>query len=112
MTRGIVLAVLLVSLILLAGCGSGQEANTPETSTAQGEPVSKAKETTKVSGQIEQRQGGTITYEDYCIEKQFAEATRGMSQQEAGDYETQVVNEAVARGLDPRTVLAERGFSC
>lgn len=118
MTRRIVSLVLVASLLLLiAGCsGGGQGSNPPETSSARGKTVAMAKTTaekaTGAPGQTGQPRSGATNEEDYCIEKQFAEATQGMSQQEAGDYETGVINEAVRRGLDPRTVLAERGFVC
>ena len=118
LARRIMSLVMVASLfLLLAGCGGGgQGSNPPETSFAQGKTVVMARTTaekaTGVPGQTRQRQSGATNEEDYCIEKQFAEATQGMSQPEAGDYETGVISEAVERGLDPRTVLAERGFVC
>jgi hypothetical protein len=109
--------VLVVSLLLLAGCGEGEwGANPPETPSMQGKPVTTMGTIAEIKpgtpGQTGRFQGKTVAEEDYCIEKQFAEATQGMSQQDAADYETGVISEAMARGLDPRTVLAERGFGC
>ena len=101
---------------LVSGGGGGQEVNRPET-TARIEPentmATTAEETTGVSSPIGRSQGeGAPSYENYCIEKQFAEATRGMDGQQAIDYESAIISEAVARGVDPRTVLTERGFPC
>jgi len=47
-----------------------------------------------------------------CLDRQFAAATQGMSPEEAAQYETEVIDEAVQREMDPRDVLAERGFPC
>ncbi len=47
-----------------------------------------------------------------CLEEQFAAATQGMASEEVEAYETQVIDEAVQRQMDPRDVLAERGFPC
>jgi hypothetical protein len=105
--------VLFVPLLLLASCGGdGQVADPAETASARGEPVRAAEGTTPGPGQAGRQQNDPASYEDFCIEKQFAEATRYMSSQETTDYETQIVDEAVARGLDPQAVLAERGFYC
>jgi hypothetical protein len=35
-----------------------------------------------------------------------------MGSEEVAAYETQVIDEAVQRQMDPRDVLAERGFLC
>jgi hypothetical protein len=114
-------AVLGIALVVLGGAfvwlvgdgGGGQEVNRPET-TAPIEPGgSTTEETTSASGRTGQSQGeGSLSYGNYCIEKQFAEATSGLGSQQAIDYEAGVISEAVARGVDPRTVLSERGFPC
>jgi hypothetical protein len=114
-------AVLGIALVGLGGTfvwlvGGGQEANRPET-IAHIEPentVEPATEgTTSASRRTGQSQDATAdTYANYCIDKQFAEATQNLSPPQATGYETGVINEAVARGVDPRTVLAERGFPC
>lgn len=110
----IVSFMLSVSLLLFAGCsGGGPKANPPETTARTGTTAKTTPgETTGASKQAGQSQGKGVSNEDYCIEKQFAESTQGMSQQEAANYETGVINEAVQRGVDPRTVLSERGFLC
>jgi hypothetical protein len=113
-TVRIVSLMLSMSLLLLAGCsGGGQKANSPETTARTGTTVKITPgETTGAPKQSGQAQGKGASQEDYCIEKQFAESTQGMSQQEAANYETGIINEAVQRGVDPRTILNERGFLC
>jgi hypothetical protein len=112
LARRIVSLVLAVSLLLLVGCGGGGREASPRISSAQEKPATTVEKATGMPRQTGGYQGKTTADEDYCIEKQFAEATQGMSPQEAADYETGIINEAVQRGLDPRTVLAERGFVC
>jgi hypothetical protein len=117
-------AVLAISLILFGGSfvwlmsdgGGGQEVSRLETG-ARIEPENTVETTseettsaTRLSGQS--RSDDAFSYENYCIEKQFAEVTQGMEPQQAVDYETEVISEAVTRGVDPRTVLTGRGFPC
>ena len=71
-----------------------------------------AEETTSTPERSGRTQAERISYTNYCIEKQFADATQGMDQQQAIDYQTGIISESVARGVDPRTVLSERGFPC
>lgn len=70
------------------------------------------KEITSAPEQVDQTQVRRPSYTNYCIEKQFADSTQGLDREQAINYETQIINESVARGVDPRTVLAERGFPC
>ena len=110
--------ILGISFVVLGGAfvwlvaygGGAQEVNLPETTAHKLETT--AEETTSAPRRAGQSQAGSVAYENYCIEKQFAEATRGMSGQQAIDYESAIISEAVARGVDPRTVLTERGFPC
>jgi hypothetical protein len=114
---GIALVVLGGAFVWLTSGGGGkQEVNRPET-MARIEPESTtettAEETASAARRIGQPQGkGDFSYGNYCIEKQFTEATSGLDPQSAIDYEAAVIREAVARGVDPRTILAERGFPC
>ncbi len=110
---GIALVVLGGSFIWFAS-GEGRQEARPETTRIEPENAvgTTAEETTSASGPTGQAQGGSTSYANYCIEKQFAVATRGMSGQQAIDYESAIISEAVARGVDPRTVLTERGFPC
>jgi hypothetical protein len=108
---GIALVVLGGAFVWLMGGEGGQEANRPETTRIAPENTGAA-ETTSASERTGQSQGETTSYANYCVEKQFSEATRGLDPQQASDYETGVINEAVARAVDPRTVLTERGFPC
>lgn len=109
--------VLSTAVLLVIACsGCGRQAILPPGTKVQTGPHTTIgttpQQTAGGSARTEQSQGGYVSYEDYCIEKQFAQATQGMSQQEATAYETGVIREAVARGLDPRTILDERGFPC
>ena len=111
---GIALVVLGSTCVWLVG--GGQEANQPET-IAHVEPENTvepaAEGTTSASRRTGQSQDATAgSYANYCIDKQFAEATQNLSPQQATGYETGLISEAVAQGVDPRTVLAERGFPC
>ena len=113
---GIALVVLGGAFLWLVSGGGGQEVNRPE-ATARIESKNTmgttAQETTSAPRQVGYSQGeGALSYENYCIEKQFAEATLGLDPQQTRDYETGVISEAVTRGVDPRTVLTERGFPC
>jgi cytoskeletal protein RodZ len=104
---GIAFVVLGGIFVWLVGYGSNEQAaKLPQTME------STAQETTSAPVRSGQTQTKSISYANYCIEKQFAEATQGMDQQQAIDYETGVINESVVRGVDPRTVLSERGFPC
>jgi hypothetical protein len=113
---GIAFVVLGGIFVWLVGYGSNEQAaKLPQaTAHATAEPTmeSTAQETTSAPVRSGQTQTKSISYANYCIEKQFAEATQGMDQQQAIDYETGVINESVVRGVDPRTVLSERGFPC
>jgi hypothetical protein len=108
---GIALVVLGGAFVWLAGSEGGQESNRPETARVAPESTRTA-ETTSASERTGQSQGESTSYANYCIEKQFSEATRGLDPLQASDYETGVINEAVARAVDPRTILTERGFPC
>ena len=115
-TLGVTFAMLGGAFVWLAGYSlDTQEAN-PLEATAHVELETKEtaafEETTSAPGRTVQSQSASTTYANYCIEKQFAEATRGMTPQQDTDYKTEIINEAVARGVDPRTVLSERGFPC
>ena len=114
-------AVLGVALVVLGGTFvwlgvSGQE-DRPET-MARIEPENTvettSEETTGAARLAGQSQEGETTgsYANYCVEKQFAEATRNLNPQQITNYEIGVINESVARSVDPRTILAERGFPC
>lgn len=70
------------------------------------------RETSSPATRTGESEGETTSYGNYCIEKQFAEATRGMDPQQATDYQTEVISEAVVRRVDPRTILNEHGFPC
>ncbi len=112
---GVALVVLGGAFVWLVGGGSGQEAR-PET-VARVEPENTmettSKGTTGAPKLTGQSQSTTVdSSADSCIDKQFAAATRNLSSSRATDYETGVINEAVTRSVDPRTVLAERGFPC
>ncbi len=112
---GIALVVLGGAFVWLMGSGSGQEAR-PET-VARIEPENTtettSEETTGAPELTGQSQSKTVgSYANSCIDEQFATATRNLNSSQATDYETGVINEAVARSVDPRTVLAERGFPC
>lgn len=112
---GIALVVLGGSFIWFAS-GEGRQEARPETTRIEPENAvgTTAEETTSTSRRAGQAQDETTSYANYCIEKQFATATQslGLGPQQATDYETGVISEAVARGVDPRTVLTERGFPC
>lgn len=109
---GIALLVLGGTFVWLVGEEGGQEANGAETTRIAPESTA-AEETTSASEPTGQaRSEITSSYANYCIEKQFAEATQGLDPQQASNYETGVISEAVARAVDPRTILAERGFPC
>lgn len=105
-----------IALVVLGGAfvwlvGGGQEAR-PET-VARIEPENTmettSEETTSASRPTGQSQGETVgSYANSRIDQQFAAATQT---KQATDYETGVINEA-ARRLDPRAVLAGRGFPC
>jgi hypothetical protein len=115
-TLGVTFAMLGGAFVWLAGYSlDTQEAN-PLEATAHVELETKAttafEESTSAPGRTVQSQSASTTYANYCIEKQFVEATRGMTPQQDTDYKTEIINEAVARGVDPRTVLSERGFPC
>jgi hypothetical protein len=116
--KGRIAALMLSAAVLLviACSGCGRQAILPPGTKVQTGPHTTIgttlQQTAGSPARTEQSQGGYVSYEDYCIEEQFAKATQGMSQQEATDYETGVIREAMARGLDPRTILDERGFTC
>jgi hypothetical protein len=116
-TLGVTFVMLGGIFVWLGGHGlDTQEANLLER-TAHAEFGTKKEttafeETTSVPRPTVQSQSASTIYANYCIEKQFAEATQGMNPQQDTDYKTGIINEAVARGVDPRTVLSERGFPC
>jgi hypothetical protein len=114
MVLGIAFVVLGGIFVWLVGYGTGgQEAKLPNARAyAEATMEGTAEETTSVPERPSQTQAERISYTNYCIEKQFADATQGMDQQQAIDYQTGIISEAVARGVDPRTVLSERGFPC
>jgi hypothetical protein len=107
---GIAFVVLGGFFVWFVGYGE-QEANLSEATGRTGSETT-VEETASTPGSTGQSQGEEANYEAYCVQKQFAEATQGMDRQQAIDYDTGVVSEAVARGLDPRTILTERGFPC
>src|SRR5215207_9646661 len=111
---GIALLMLGGTFVWLVSGEGGQEVNRPEPTRIEPKNTmgTTAGETTSASRQAGQAQDGPVSYANYCIEKQFAEATRSLNPQQAADYETGVISEAVARGADPRTILTERGFPC
>ena len=110
---GIAFVVLGGAFVGLAGYGGGEQAGNLPEAVARTGPETAAEETTSAPGGADRSQAESIAYENnYCIEKQFAEATRGMDSQQAIDYESGVIAEAVAWGVDPRTVLTERGLPC
>ena len=113
---GIAFIVLGGTFVWLLVYGSNEQAAKLPEATAHIAPESTVEsapeETTTVSGRSGQVQSQDTSYANYCIEKQFADATQGMDQQQAIDYETGIIDEAVVRGADPRTVLSERGFPC
>lgn len=113
--------ILAVALTVLGGTfvwlgTSGQEVQ-PET-MARIEPENTMESTSEETrGAVRlteqpQERDTTVSYANYCVEKQFTEATRNLNPQQVTDYENGVINESVARSVDPRTVLAERGFPC
>jgi hypothetical protein len=115
-TLGVTFAMLGGAFVWLAGYSlDTQEAN-PFEATAhvalETKETTVFEKTTSAPGRTVQSQSASTIYANYCIEKQFAEATRGMTPQQDTDYKTEIINEAVARGVDPRTVLSERGFPC
>lgn len=113
--------VLGIALVVLGGAFvwlvvGGDSGHLPET-VARIEPESTvetpSEETmgsSRLTGQSQGETGGS--YANSCIDQQFAAATQNLDSKQATDYQTGVINEAVARGVDPRTVLAERGFPC
>ena len=111
------LAAFLVGLLVLSGCGGSQEQppepspspaeTTVEETTSQMETTAAAAETMAAASDDQNVQSSQD-----CLEKQFAQATQGMTRQEAAQYETKIIDEAVQRQVDPRDVLAERGFPC
>ena len=107
-------AALLAAALLFSACG-GQEGPAPSeastTGTASEEPTNletTALETTAAAAEQQYDEPS----ESGCLQEQFAAATRGMGSEEVAAYETQVIDEAVQREMDPRDVLAERGFAC
>ena len=116
-TLGVTFVMLGGAFVWLVGYSlDTQEAN-PLEATTHAELETKMEtaafeETTSALGRTVQSQSASTIYANYCIEKQFAEATRDMNPQQDTDYKTGIINEAVARGVDPRTVLSERGFPC
>ena len=115
-TLGVTFAMLGGAFVWLAGYSlDTQEAN-PLEATAhvalETKETTAFEKTTSAPGRTVQSQSASTIYANYCIEKQFTEATRGMNPQQDTDYKTGIINEAVARGVDPRTVLSERGFPC
>ena len=116
-TLGVTFVMLGGAFVWLAGYRLDTQEATPLEATAHVEFGTKTettafKDTTSVPRRRVQSQSASTVYANYCIEKQFAEATRGMNPQQDTDYKTGIINEAVARGVDPRTVLSERGFPC
>ena len=111
---GLAFVALGGAFVWLVGYGGGeQEVSLPEVTTRVASVETTAGETTSTPKQTVQPQTASAAEErDYCIEKQFAEATQGMTPAQATDYEGAIIGEAVARGVDPRTVLTERGFPC
>lgn len=116
--KGRIAALMLSAAVplVIACSGCGRQATLPPGTKVQTGPQTTIgttpQQTAGGPARTEQSQGGDVSYEDYCIEKQFAKATQGMSQQETANYENGVIREAIARGQDPRTILTERGFSC
>ena len=111
---GIAFVALGGAFVWLVGYGGGeQEVNLPEVTTRAASVETTSEETTSTPEQTVQPQTASLADErTYCLEKQFAEATQNLSPAQANDYESAIISEAVARGVDPRNVLTERGFPC
>jgi cytoskeletal protein RodZ len=110
---GIAFVALGGAFVWLVGYGGGeQEVNLPEVTARAASVETTSEETTSTPEQTVQQTASVADERTYCLEKQFAEATQNLSPAQANDYESAIISEAVARGVDPRTVLTERGFPC
>ena len=109
------LAAALLAVALFSGCG-GQRPGPPEATTGTTAETTAmettAMETTAAAEEPAAEQQYDEPSSSDCLEEQFAAATQGMGPEEVAAYETQVIDEAVQRQMDPRDVLAERGFPC
>jgi len=118
--KAVFLAAALLAAALFSACG-GQGPGPPEatTGTTSKEPTTLETTAVETTAADEQEEDGAAAEQQYdepsdsdCLTEQFAAATQGMGPEEVNAYETQVIDEAVQRGMDPRDVLAERGFPC
>lgn len=108
----LLVAVLLVALLVVSGCGGSQGQPPDRAETTVEETTSPVGTTAAETTAAETGEDQYVQSSQDCLERQFAQATQGMSPQEAAQYETDIIDEAVQRQMDPRDVLAERGFPC